>query len=119
MNSIVYLEILSLNPKKTAEFFKSLFGWECHVPHAEHPDYISFKTGGERSMDGGIELRPSLPEEYSTLLYIGVDQIQAAFDQAVALGAKIKKPVTELGNDWGRIAIIEPPETAAIGLWSK
>jgi uncharacterized protein len=73
----------------TAEFFARLFDW--NIQHEAAADYI--KTGGE--IGGHITALGHQPHNYVTV-YIGVDDVQAYLDKAVALGGRALAPVITL-----------------------
>lgn len=118
MFPIAYIELNSKNPQRTAAFLSDAFGWEC-APTGLENDYYYFKNPDVPGSEGGIHYTENLPEFSSTLIYVGVESVSAMLEKLVGLGAVVKKPLTDLGNDMGFYAIVEPPDTCAIGIWAR
>jgi predicted enzyme related to lactoylglutathione lyase len=52
--------------------------------------------------------RPALPAPGGALVSIHVDDIHAAFDRLVELGAKAFDPVTQRGEGWWSASVSDP-----------
>jgi hypothetical protein len=97
-------------------FYQSVFGWgirRSELP--DSPDYVEFLVDGE-SVAGATELNPQTPPGAPNywLVYFGVDDVDAAFDKAIGLGAS--EIVSPLDFPGGRFAIVTDPQGAVFGL---
>jgi len=118
--SFSWNELISTNTKASAEFYSKLFGWQPtpFMPQgapAGGPPYTLFKTDSNPRGVGGMmqAMQPGVPSHW--LPYVVVENVDAALAQAVKLGAKACVPVMSIG-EVGRIAVIQDPQGAAIGL---
>lgn len=112
--SIVHVEIPAKNPKKDAEFYQQMFGWD--IRHAEEPvAYTMFESG---NIGGGF---PTLGDGYQpgdVLIYIDSDDIEADLKKAKGLGAKVLHEKMEIpGAGW--MAWLEDPSGNRIALWTS
>lgn len=97
-------------------FYERVFGWSLRrseIPDA--PDYVEFQVDGE-SVGGANELDPASPAGMPNywLVYFGVDEVDGAFDTAIALGAR--EMVAPLDFPGGRFAMVSDPLGAVFGL---
>lgn len=113
-------ELMSANPQASAEFYGQLFGWQAtpFVPPgapAGGPPYTLFKTDANPMGVGGMlpTPAPGLPTQW--VPYVVVANVETALARAVELGAKAMTRVIFLGQV-GRIAIIQDPQGATLGL---
>ena len=112
MNMIVnWFEVMGQNPAKLQSFYSQVFDWELS-PTPGMPDYVTLAAseggiggGIGKSMDGG----PG-----RVLVYVEVDDVQAALDRAVAAGGTVITPPTAL--PMVTFAHIQDPEGHVIGL---
>jgi len=90
-NAIVHFEIRSADPDATRDFYGKLFGWS--YPPGGFPEYTYVDSGvPQGTIPGGIS--PTQGGEPMVTVFAGVADVQAALDQAVALGATIVQPAT-------------------------
>lgn len=111
-----FLELNSDDPKKSKEFYKSLFDWTIEdMPMQDGSNYTLIKTGKEPG--GGIFKNP-VPDKAPShwLLYIAAEDVEAATEKAKKYGANIIKEVTEVPTV-GKFSIIQDPTGAVFGLW--
>lgn len=114
MNGLCYWEIPSTNVAKSSVFYAKLFGWKME-PSSE--GYMMFQVKG--GLGGGIQKVVRTPGQ-GVMVYIEVKDIPATLKKVVALGGKVLKPKTEIGNDWGYWAAFKDPGgCSSVGLWSK
>lgn len=113
-------ELITTDTKASADFYRKLFGWEPtpFVPKgapAGGPPYTLFKTDANDMGAGGMlqAPMPGIPTHW--LPYVVVKNVDRSLATAVGLGAKALMPVMSIG-DVGRIAVIQDPQGAAIGL---
>lgn len=113
-------ELITANPKASADFYAKLFGWQA-VPFtptgapAGGPPYTLFKTDANDMGAGGMMQAPSPDAPTHWLPYVVVNNADQSLANAIELGAKVLVPVMSIG-DVGRIAVIQDPLGAVIGL---
>ena len=113
-------ELITTNPKASVDFYGKLFGWKAvpFVPKgasAGGPPYTLFKTDASDMGAGGMMQapEPGIPSHW--LPYVVVENVDASLAKASRLGAKVLLPVMAIG-EVGRIAVIQDPQGAGIGL---
>jgi predicted enzyme related to lactoylglutathione lyase len=99
-------QIISKAPEETAHFYSALFGWTID---ANNPmGYRQIATGSDHGIQGGIWPAPPQAANF-VQLFMQVENIVAAVEKAVALGAKILIPPTILpGGD--ELAVLHDPQ---------
>jgi predicted enzyme related to lactoylglutathione lyase len=63
-------------------------------PYFDQPFYVGFEVGGYE-----LGLLPDADPADGALVYWGVDDVRAAVDAAVASGATVHVPASEVGDD--------------------
>ena len=63
------------------------------APYFDEPFYVGFEVGGYE-----LGLLPNANPADGALVYWGVDDVAAAVDAAIALGATVHVPVAEVGG---------------------
>jgi hypothetical protein len=115
-NAFAWAELNARGRDGALAFYQSVFGWSTRRSELPgSPDYVEFLVDGE-SIAGAAELAPQLPAGTPNywLVYFGVDDVDAAFDKAIGLGAaEIVGPQDFPG---GRFAIVTDPQGAVFGL---
>jgi hypothetical protein len=113
-------ELMTTNPKAAATFYGKLFGWKAepfNAPGAPAggPPYTLFKLDPNTMGVGGMMQTqdPKMPSQW--IPYVVVDNADQALANATKLGAKTCLPVMSIG-EIGRIAVIQDPQGATIGL---
>ena len=114
-------ELVTTNSKAAADFYGKLFGWQAtpYVPQgapAGGPPYSIFKLAKDDEMGLGGMLQapqPGMPSQW--LPYVVVQNVDASLKQATSLGAKVCVPAMSIG-EVGRVAVIQDPQGATIGL---
>lgn len=113
-------ELVTKDTKSAANFYGKLFGWQStpFKPQGADPGaqpYNLFKLDPDSMGVGGMMQvpKPEMPSQW--IPYVAVDDIDASMSQATKLGAKTCVPVMSIG-EIGRIAIIQDPQGATIGL---
>lgn len=97
-------------------FYADIFGWATKL--SDMPDagpYTEFQVDGH-SVAGGTEMNPMVPAEMPShwLVYFGVEDVDATFAKAIALGGREMVSPTDFPG--GRFAILGDPEGVAFGL---
>lgn len=113
-------ELITTNTKAAATFYGKLFGWQAEAftapgAPAGGPPYSLFKLDPNTMGVGGMMQTPDPKMPSQWIPYVVVDNADTALANAVKLGAKTCFPVTSIG-EIGRIAVIQDPQGATIGL---
>lgn len=89
-NPIMHFEIIGKDAIALQEFYAAAFDWKLSPPMPEMGNYSLFDNEG-RGIGGGIgEGDPRVT------IYIEVDDPQACMDRAIAAGATMLMPVTQI-----------------------
>ena len=113
-------ELITTNTQASAAFYGKLFGWQAtpFTPKgapAGGPPYTLFKTDANDMGAGGMVQAPAPGVPTHWLPYVVVEDVDASLAKAGVLGATVLLPVMAIG-EVGRIAVIQDPLGAAIGL---
>ncbi len=113
-------ELITTDSKAAAGFYEKLFNWEATpfvAPGSPpgRPPYTRFKIDPNSTGVGGMmqAQHPEMPSQW--IPYVVVDNADVALAKAIKLGAKSCLLVTDIG-EIGRIAVIQDPQGATIGL---
>lgn len=116
-NSFGWAELNARGVDKALPFYSKVFGWTTKSsPMGEgQPDYNEFQIDGD-SVAGAWEMNPQIPVEVPSYwqVYFAVDDVDAAFQKALSLGASEQVAPTEYPG--GRFAIVTDPQGASFGL---
>jgi predicted enzyme related to lactoylglutathione lyase len=105
---VVHFEIRSADPDATREFYGKLFGWS--YPDGGMPGYTYVDTG----VPGGVS--PLQGGDPLVTFFVGVADVAATLDAAVAQGGRIVQPATSVpGVTFGLLA---DPQGQIVGLAS-
>jgi uncharacterized protein len=109
---VVHFEIRSADPDATREFYGKLFGWT--YPDGGMPGYTYVDTGVEGGVPGGVS--PLQGGDPLVTFFVGVEDVAATLDAAVAQGGRVVQPATSVpGVTFGLLA---DPQGQIIGLAS-
>lgn len=112
---IVYAELHTPKTSAARDFYRDLFGWQMKV-HAEF-DYTEIQPGAGPEA-GLMGLTPVDGDRPAWITYVGVPDLDAAAAKAVALGAAVRMPRTEVpGQGW--FVWLDDPTGARFALWQK
>lgn len=110
---VVHFEIRSADPDATRSFYAKLFGWA--YPEGGMPGYSYVDTGVEGAVPGGIS--PLQGGEPLVTFFVGVQDVAATLDAAVAQGGRIVQAATSVpGVTFGLLA---DPQGQVVGLASN
>jgi uncharacterized protein len=117
---ICWTELATPNAKAAKDFYGKTFGWQFSDQEMGDMTYTVIKfnnkdLGGIWSIPKGQE--KEIPPHWMT--YILVDNIEEALKKAQKNGAKVMKPTTEVGENFGKLAVIVDPTGAHIALWQS
>ncbi len=110
MGRIKHIEIAGVDGPKLESFYAELFGWKINRKKVGGFDYGDIELPEEPT--AGIRHEPHGKPEI--VIYIEVVDVDAAVEEARALGATIRIPPIQYGDV--RFALFEDPEGNAIGL---
>ena len=110
---ISWNELITSDPAGAIKFYTTLFGWETEKFAGSAVDYTMFKHDG-RAFGGVMATpRPGVPTHWTT--YVVVEDIDAALARCASLGGTTCMGPMDI-PDVGRIAVIQDPQGATIGL---
>ncbi|MBT3982306.1 MAG: VOC family protein [Bacteriovoracaceae bacterium] len=115
--SIVYLEIPAPEPKRSAEFYQSLFGWDVSSSNLTDKQYWIFRCG-EGQLMGAFDSTKVVSSD-GVILYIKVDDIERALAKINSQGGETISGRSEIGGGFGYSAMFRDPNGNTIGLWAK
>src|SRR6266545_1671022 len=113
-NRIVHFEIPANQPQELTRFYSGLFGWKFQKAPFDGPEYWLCDTGEGPGINGAVMQRVDPKQPWTN--YVDVENIDAALEKAVALGAKVALPKSPIPGV-GAIAAIMDPEGNICGLW--
>ena len=114
-----WVELATTDQNGAKNFYSSLFGWAANDnPMGPNDFYTVFLVQG-RDAAAAYTLRPdqrahNVPPHW--MLYVAVDNADAAANRAVQLGAQVLAPAFDV-MDLGRMAVIQDPTGAAFSVW--
>jgi len=109
-NPVVHFEMRAQDPDAARRFFGTLFDWS--FPDGAIPGYTYVDTGTEGAVPGGISpLQGGAP---LVTFFVGVQDVAATLEAAVAQGGRIIQPATAVpGVTFGLLA---DPQGQVVGL---
>jgi predicted enzyme related to lactoylglutathione lyase len=112
------MDLLTSDVTRAREFYERIFGWQAQEPSAEFGGYFMFTLDGA-PVAGGMPLLPEMasmgvPGGWG--VYLASPDAKATFEAAVAHGAAVRVPATDVA-DLGTQAVIIDPGGARIGIW--
>lgn len=98
------------------EWYTEALGVEAYFafPHEGPPAYVEFRIGDYEHELGFIDARyaphPAAGQPSGSIVYWHVDDLQAAFDRLLSLGAKQHEPITQRGDGVGfaTASVVDP-----------
>ncbi len=115
-NPFVHVELNTTDLDQAKQFYQQLFDWRLQEMPMAQGAYFLIEVG--EGTGGGMMTHP-MPGAPSTWLpYVQVDDIEAATQKALSLGATQVKEVTPV-SDMGWFSIISDPTGAVLGLWQS
>jgi len=111
-NAVVHFEVSCADTERAKEFYSQLFGWEMNnLPDMNYTMVIADPAEG---INGGIRGEAD-PGRRGVLIYVEVDDLQAALDRVVSLGGTVVHPVREIPGIV-TLAVFTDPEGNRIGV---
>jgi uncharacterized protein len=118
LGQFLWHELLTADPAAGAGFYSKVLGWSAQpwegneeytmLAHAKGP------VGGARVVGKDALASKAGP---NWLTYVGVPNIEAALGTVKDKGGQVIHPVTGVGSDGGRYAVIADPQGAVIGVY--
>ncbi len=109
-------QLNTTDPEAAERFYTELFGWRFQrMTGEEGPQYWGIYRG-ERVNGGMMPLPPGAPAPPHWLVYIGIDDIDAASEQIGAAGGTVMIPPQEVPG--GRIVVAQDPQGAVFALFA-
>lgn len=111
-----WTDVASTDIAKTKTFLTSLFGWTAEdMPTGKSmPDYTMFKLDGHYVAGGSATFAPDMPSYWTS--YINVDDVDTVVSLVQEQGGKVTVPAMDVFES-GRMAVIQDPTGAHVGLW--
>lgn len=122
MSKVVHTELITDNPKATADFVGKMFGWQIEKWNDPKMEYYMWKYPGEQMGGGGIGKTGGMGDKRGPHvdIYVDVENIAAAIEKAKALGAAQLVGETIIGDgQMGYFAILQIPGGCVLGLWAQ
>jgi hypothetical protein len=101
------------DPEKTKDFYLNVFGWQVLEGGAGGIPVFS-ADGTPQTIVADLQQARNFRPQWLT--YVAVENLEATRDKAVGLGAKVRVPLVDIPSV-GRIAMIEDPTGAVLGLY--
>ena len=107
----VWHDLMTTDAARALPFYTTLFGWRAEtMPMGGAGEYTMFHVGDE-GLGGMVPLDPAHGIASHWIAYVTVPNVDAACEQATALGGTVGVPPTDIPNV-GRFAVVEDPQGA-------
>lgn len=116
--SFIWYELMTTDPEGAKRFYGDVVGWTFGDPVPAGDVEYRMIEAPDGAAGGMLTLTPAMCEGGARpvwLGYLGVDDVDAAVDKAVAAGAKVQMPAFDAPGV-GRIAMIADPQGVPIYL---
>jgi predicted enzyme related to lactoylglutathione lyase len=118
LGQFLWHELLTADPAAGAGFYSKVLGWKAQ-PWEGNAEYTMLSHG--KGPVGGARVvgRDALASKAGPnwLTYVGVPNIEEALAAVKDKGGQVIHPVTGVGSDGGRYAVIADPQGAVIGVY--
>jgi len=106
----------SADPAAAKAFYSALFGWTVDDRPITGTDmtYTMFRLEGHAVAGAGASMSEGAPAAWTN--YIAVDDVDAVAAQVASLGGTLVAPPMDVMGE-GRMAMIQDPGGAYVGLW--
>jgi predicted enzyme related to lactoylglutathione lyase len=111
-NPMVHWELMVTDLAKAKKFYSTVFDWA--IDESPMPSYSLITTAATPA--GGMMVKPDMAPMCALNTYFGVDSIEATLAKAVAAGATMMVPKTEIPG-MGYWAMFMDPDGIAIGIF--
>ena len=111
----VWTDLSTSDPEGARKFYSAVFGWRVEVnPDPQYGGYALAKAGGKDVAGIGPKQMDEAPTAWT--VYIGTQDAEDTVKKAQAAGGNVIVPTMAVG-DQGKMAIIQDPSGAMIGVW--
>jgi predicted enzyme related to lactoylglutathione lyase len=110
MGRVVHFEVTAGDVGKAKDFYQRVFGWELTTAF---DGYELAGTGEGAGIDGALMSRAF--QEQPTIVWVEVDDIQAAMDRVRQAGGSAAGEVNTIPGD-GLVVYVRDPEGTVVGL---
>lgn len=110
--NFVFHDVRTTDLDASRRFYTEMFGWSVHESVAG-----PMLGDGSGPWGGFTPLAHGDPRRAQWIPYVPVADVDAAAEQAVALGARIVKPRTDLPP--GSVVVVDEPGGATLALWQS
>ena len=113
----VWTDLATSDAEAAREFYGKVFGWKVEVnPDPQYGGYALAKVGGKDVAGIGPKQMEEAPTAWT--VYIGTQDADDTVKKAQAAGGNVIVPTMAVG-DQGKMAIIQDPSGAMIGVWQS
>jgi predicted enzyme related to lactoylglutathione lyase len=115
-NPFTYCELHTTDPNAARGFYARLFDWKLEQLETPSGAYTTIDVGA--GTGGGLmtQMAPGAPSAWQ--VYVAVEDVEKATQKAVALGARLQVPKTEVkGHGW--FSVLADPTGATFALWEN
>jgi predicted enzyme related to lactoylglutathione lyase len=115
----VFADLRTRDVDATRRFYGDLLGWTVVEQQAGPTSVLLFQDGGEPEPPWGGVTPLDADDERNPMWipYADVPDVDAAADQAEALGGRIVRPRVDLPV--GSVVVVEDPSGATLALWES
>lgn len=110
-----WVDLFTSDPDASRAFYERLFGWTSEDPGPEYGGYVNFLHDGVR-VAGSMRNDGQSGQPDSWSMYLAVQNAKATVDAAVANGAQVVAPATDV-LELGRMGVLIDAGGAAVGIW--
>lgn len=111
-----WVDLATTDTAAAKAFYAAVLGWTAtDVPTDRGPPYTMFALG-DQGVCGAYPLPPGQGDHPYWLSYVRVADLDAIVARAQGLGAQVAMPPMDV-MDEGRLAVIQDPTGAHLGLW--
>lgn len=114
LKEFAWNELVTNDLAGAAKFYAGLFGWQADDFTGSDIGYKLFKNNGNPV--GGLMKCPKGEAPPIWLAYVMVESVDGSVDSATKLGGGVLVPAFDVPNV-GRIAVLQDPQGAAIGIF--
>src|SRR6202165_3733224 len=111
----VWTDLATSDPEGARKFYSAVFGWKVEVnPDPQYGGYALAKISGKDVAGIGPKQMEQAPTAWT--VYIGSPDVEDTVKKAQAAGGSVVVQTMAVG-DQGKMAIIQDPSGAMIGIW--
>jgi predicted enzyme related to lactoylglutathione lyase len=111
----IWADLATSDAEAAREFYGKVFGWKSEVnPDPQYGGYALAKVDGKDVAGIGPKQMDEAPTAWT--VYIGTQDAEDTVKKAQAAGGNVIVPTMAVG-DQGKMAIIQDPSGAMIGVW--